>query len=126
MSKVDFKKELKHLYRPSAKKIAVVDVPPMQFLMVEAAVKLVEKKKDLPALPKVRLETYQEGLSVQVLHIGAYDDEGPIIAKMHKEFIPENGYEETGKHHEIYLSDPRRVTPEKLKTVLRQPIRKIK
>ena len=61
---------------------------------------------------------------MQILHIGSYDDEGPTIAKMHHEFMPENGYEEAGKHHEIYLSDPRRVAPGRLKTVLRQPIRK--
>ncbi len=205
MSKIDFKKELKHLYQPSAKEFVVVDVPPMNFLMidghgdpntaqeyqdavealyavsyrlkfmskkelgkdyvvppleglwwaedmetfttardkgawdwtmmimqpewitqemVEEAVKQVEKK-GLPALSKLRLETYHEGLTVQILHIGSYDDEGPTIARLHSEFIPENGYQEAGKHHEIYLSDPRKVAPEKLKTVLRQPVRKI-
>jgi hypothetical protein len=91
--------------------------------MVEEAVKQVEKK-GLPALSKLYLETYHEGLSVQILHIGSYDDEGPTIARLHNEFIPENSYEEAGKHHEIYLSDPRKVAPEKLKTVLRQPVRK--
>lgn len=87
------------------------------------AVAEVRKKKNPAALDKVRLERYAEGLSVQIMHIGSYDDEGPILAKMHDEFIPENGYVENGKHHEIYLSDPRRVAPEKLKTVLRQPVR---
>ena len=91
--------------------------------MVKEAAKQVEKK-GLPALSKLRLETYQEGLSVQILHIGSYDDEGPTIGRMHA-FIDENGYEPAGKHHEIYLSDPRKVAPEKLKTVLRQPVRKI-
>jgi hypothetical protein len=62
---------------------------------------------------------------VQILHIGSYDDEGPILAKLHNEFIPQNGLEMNGKHHEIYLSDPRRVAPEKLKTVLRQPVRRV-
>jgi len=204
MSKIDFKKELKHLYRPSAKKFEVVDVPPMNFLMIdghgdpntaqeyqeavealyavayalkfmskkekgmdyvvppleglwwlenmeefstedksawnwtmmvmqpesvtremfEAALEQVEKKKNLPALSRLRLESYQEGLAVQILHIGSYDDEAPTIARMHA-FIDENGYEPAGKHHEVYLSDPRKVAPEKLKTVLRQPIRKI-
>jgi len=204
MSKIDFKKELKHLYRPSPKEFMVVDVPPMKFLMIEGhgdpntaqeyqdavealyavsyklkfmskkelgkdyvvppleglwwaedmetfttardksawdwtmmimqpewitqemveeAVKQVEKK-GLPALSKLRLETYHEGLAVQILHIGSYDDEAPTIARMHV-FIDENGYELAGKHHEIYLSDPRKVAPEKLKTVLRQPVRKI-
>jgi hypothetical protein len=204
MSKIDFKKELKHLYRPSAKEFVVVDVPPMKFLMidghgdpntaqeyqdavealyavayklkftskkmlgkdyvvppleglwwaedmkaftaardksawdwtmmimqpewitqemVEEAVKQVEKK-GLPALSKLRLETYHEGLAVQIMHIGSYDDEAPTIARMHA-FIDENGYEPAGEHHEIYLGDPRKVAPEKLKTVLRQPVRKI-
>jgi hypothetical protein len=205
MSKIDFKKELKHLYRPTAKEFVVVDVPPMNFLMIDGhgdpntaqeyqdavealyavsyklkftskkelgkdyvvppleglwwaedmetfttkrdkstwdwtmmvmqpewitqemvgeAAKQVEKK-GLPALSKLHLETYHEGLAVQILHIGSYDDEGPTIAKMHHQFMPENGYEPAGKHHEIYLSDPRKVAPEKLKTVLRQPVRKI-
>jgi hypothetical protein len=62
---------------------------------------------------------------VQILHIGSYDDEGPTLDRMHHEFIPENGYEMAGKHHEIYLSDPSKVAPEKLKTVLRQPINKV-
>jgi hypothetical protein len=204
MTKVDFKKEMKHLYQPSAKEFVVADVPPMQFLMLdgrgdpntaqkyqdalealyavayktkflskkqvgkdyvvppleglwwagdmevfavardksawewtmmimqpdwvtrelyEAAVAQVEKQKNPPALPKLRLETYHEGLSVQILHLGSYDDEGPTIARMHNEFMPANGYEPAGKHHEIYLSDPRRVAPDKLKTVLRQPVR---
>jgi hypothetical protein len=203
MTKIDFKKELKDLYGPSAKEFAVVDVPPMQFLMLdgqgdpntaqeyqdalealyavafktkflskvqegrdyvvppleglwwaddmeafaaardksawewtmmimqpdwitrelhEASVAQVEKQKNPPALPRLRLETYHEGLSVQILHLGSFDDEGPTIARMHGEFMPANGYEPVGKHHEIYLSDPRRVTPDKLRTVLRQPV----
>jgi hypothetical protein len=203
MTKVDFKKERKHLYRPSAKEFAVVDVPPMQFLMIdgrgdpntaqeyadalealyavaykakfiskkqegkdyvvppleglwwaedmeafaaardknawewtmmimqpdwvtremyEAAVGQVAKQKNPLALPKLRLETYHEGLSVQILHLGSYDDEGPAIARMHRDFMPANGYVPAGRHHEIYLSDPRRVAPDKLKTVLRQPV----
>jgi hypothetical protein len=203
-SALDYKKELKHLYRPSAKKFEVVDVPPMNFLMIgghgdpntaqeypeaiealyavayalkfaskkekgmdyvvppleglwwaenmeafttgdksawdwtmmimqpervtrdmfEHALKQVEKKKDLPALSKLRLEAYHEGLSVQILHIGPYAAEAPTIAGMHA-FAAENGYQLAGKHHEIYLGDPRKVAPEKLKTVLRQPVRKI-
>jgi hypothetical protein len=203
-SALDYKKELKHLYRPSAKAFVVIDVPPMNFLMIdghgdpntareyqeavealyavayalkfmskkekemdyvvppleglwwaehmeafttadksawdwtmmimqpewvtqdmfEKALKQVEKKKDLPALSKLRLEAYHEGLSVQILHIGPYDAEAPTIAGMHA-FAAENGYQLAGKHHEIYLGDPRRVAPEKLKTVLRQPVRKI-
>ena len=90
----------------------------------EDAVEQVRKKKNPAALDLVRMESYAEGLSVQIMHIGSYDDEGPVLAKMHGEYIPENGFVERGKHHEIYLSDPRRVAPEKLKTVLRQPVRK--
>jgi hypothetical protein len=81
-------------------------------------------KKKHPALPKIRMETYEEGLCVQFLHIGSYDDEGPMIARMHQEWMPANGFRENGKHHEIYLSDPRRVPPEKLRTIIRQPIKK--
>lgn len=87
------------------------------------AVKQVRQAKDPASLDKVRLERYLEGLSVQIMHIGSYDDEGPILSQMHSDFIPNNGFVEKGKHHEIYLSDPRRVPPEKLKTVLRQPVR---
>ena len=206
MSKVDFKKELKHLYRPSAKAFEVVDVPPMQFLMIDGhgdpntaqeyqdaiealyavafkvkfiskkqldrdyvvppleglwwaddmdafttnrdksawdwtmmimqpdwitpelvdeAIQQVQKSKDPPALPKLRFERYHEGLSVQIMHHGSYDDEAPTLHRLHHEFVPQNGYEMSGKHHEIYLSDARKVAPEKLKTVLRQPVRKI-
>jgi len=84
--------------------------------------KQVRKGKNLLALDKIRRETYDEGLSVQIMHIGSYDDEAPTLATMHQEFIPEHGFKMVGKHHEIYLSDPRRVTPGKLKTVLRQPV----
>ena len=203
MSKVDFKKKLKHLYKPSAKEVSVVDVPPMNFLMIDGAgdpnispeykqaiealyslsyalkfkvkkdigvdyvvmpleglwwtddpsqfsmsnkelwkwtamimqpeyvtpelfektLAEVRRKKGLPALDKVRFETYHEGLSVQIMHIGPYAAEEPTIARLHR-FIEENGYELNGKHHEIYLSDPRRTAPERLKTILRQPVRR--
>jgi len=205
MPKIDLKKELKHLYKPSAKKIAIVDVPPMNFLMIDGsgdpntaqeykdsiealyavsytlkfmikgsgtgtdyvimpleglwwtddmsefslenkdiwkwismimqpeyvtkdlvdeALKQVEKKKNPPALSKIRFESFHEGLSAQIMHIGPYSAEGPNIEKLHN-FIKENGYELRGKHHEIYLSDPRRTAPEKWKTVIRQPIKSI-
>ena len=91
--------------------------------MFEDALQLAAKKKRLPTLSELRLEARQEGLAVQIMHIGPYDAEAPTIARMHA-FIRENGYELAGIHHEIYLSDPRRVAPERLKTVLRQPVRK--
>jgi hypothetical protein len=93
--------------------------------IVEQALSEVASSKELPALSKVRWEEYAEGLAVQILHVGSYDDEGPTLARMHSEWIPGKGYVENGKHHEIYLSDPRRVPPEKLRTVLRQPIREL-
>jgi len=202
MKKVDYKKELKHLYGSSSKKVVIVEVPSMNYFMVDgeggpaaesyqqaiealyglsftvkfdvkkgvgldytvmpleglwwakditafsadrkdewlwkmmimqpdyvtakhvnAATKQLREKKNPLALDKIRFESYHEGPSVQILHIGPYDDEGPTIAQMHK-FIDENGYQLHMKHHEIYLSDPRRSKPEKLKTVLRQPITK--
>ncbi|MBN1261777.1 MAG: GyrI-like domain-containing protein [Anaerolineae bacterium] len=89
--------------------------------MVAAAREELQRKKNPVALPKVRLETYHEGLSVQILYLGAYADEGPTIARMHS-YAHENGYALRGKHHELYISDPGRVAPEKCKTVIRQPI----
>ena len=71
----------------------------------------------------LRLEDYDEGLAVQILHIGSYDDEAPTIARLHDRFLPENGLVETGPHHEVYLSDPRKTAPEKLRTILRQPVK---
>jgi hypothetical protein len=85
----------------------------------------VGRKKDLPGLETIRVGTYHEGLSAQILHIGSYDDEGPALARLHREWLPQQGYVENGRHHEIYLSDARRVEASRLKTVLRQPIRKI-
>ncbi|WP_306024506.1 GyrI-like domain-containing protein [Oceaniradius stylonematis] len=73
----------------------------------------------------LRLEIFDEGLSVQIMHIGPYDAEGPTIARLHQQFIPQNGLTENGHHHEIYLSDPRRVAPEKLKTIIRQPVKRV-
>jgi hypothetical protein len=80
------------------------------------------EKKDLPALDKMRFARFDEGLAVQILYIGPYQDEGPTIRKM-LEFIETQGRQPAGKHHEIYLGDPRRTAPEKLKTVLRHPMR---
>ncbi|MDN6022023.1 MAG: GyrI-like domain-containing protein, partial [Acidipropionibacterium jensenii] len=76
----------------------------------------------LEGLREVRLQTLSEGLCVQTLHLGSFDDEGPVLERMHDVFIPEHGLQMTGRHHEIYLSDPRRVAPEKLRTILRQPV----
>ena len=202
MEKVDFKKQLEHLYRPPAKNAVAVEVPVMNFLMLdgagdpnsapaygeavealyavayalkfmikkgpqavdygvlpleglwwvedmrqfsvenksawqwtmmimqpdyvtrelyEAALVQVEAKKKPPALGKMRLESYHEGLSAQIMHSGPYAAEAPTIEKLHQ-FIADQGYQRRGKHHEIYLGDPRRTAPERLKTVIRQPM----
>ena len=88
----------------------------------QAAVRMVGRKRGAPALDRIRLEPLNEGLAVQTLHIGAYDDEGPTLLRMHEQFIPSRSLRMTGKHHEIYLSDARRTAPDKLRTVLRQPV----
>ncbi len=90
----------------------------------ELAREQVAKKKPNPALENLKFERFEEGECAQILHIGSYIDEAPTIAKMHDEFIPQMGYKLRGLHHEIYLSDPRKTAPEKLKTILRQPIMK--
>lgn len=204
MEKTDFKKSMKALYAPSAKRFEIVDVPDMAFVMVDGqgdpnlaadyqtalgwlyavsyAMKFASKAdlqrdytvppleglwwaddmeafvagnkhnwrwtmmimvpdwitagmfcaardksaRKLGAAPgSLRLERYHEGLSVQIMHIGSYDAEAPTIRRLHTEYLPENGLVPSGHHHEIYLSDPRRVPPARLKTVLRQPVRKV-
>jgi len=201
MPKLDLKKEYRRFYNPSAKECSIVDVPEMQFLMIDgsgdpntssayrealealyamsytlkflskrtegidyvvmaleglwwsddmagfsmedrtawkwtslmmqpdhitsahfqAAIEEVSRKKDLPALDRMRFEPFREGLSVQIMHIGPYADEGPTIARLH-EFAADRRHRLRGKHHEIYLSDPRRTAPERLRTVIRQPV----
>ncbi|RZL79326.1 MAG: hypothetical protein EOP32_19730 [Rhodococcus sp. (in: high G+C Gram-positive bacteria)] len=91
----------------------------------ETVVDAVGRKGGAPALDAVRLERFDEGLSVQTLHVGSYDDEAPVLDEMHHRFIPDNSLRMTGKHHEVYLSDPRRTAPDKLKTLLRQPVARI-
>lgn len=82
-------------------------------------------KKPNPALASVRLEVFEEGQAVQIMHIGPYADEQPNIELMDR-YAAEKGYTQSGKHHEIYLGDPRRSAPEKLKTIIRHPIAPIK
>lgn len=204
MAKKDLKKELQSLYFPSAKEVAVVKVPAMNFAMVDGegnpndtkafpeaiqvlygvsyTLKFMLKKagkpdfvvmplaalwwtrpsggfdfdspkatwnwtsmlmqpdfvtradfkkasaqlnerKDPPALPKLRFERFAEGLSLQIMHIGPYAAERPTIERVHA-YAEENGYRLAGKHHEIYMGDPRRTAPARLKTVVRQPVKK--
>lgn len=203
MEKVDLKRELKHLYHPSAKHVERVDVPAMNLLMldgrgdpnsseayahavealfalsytikfavkkgpigidygvmpleglwwaddmsdfatgersgwqwtmmimqpefvtgeiVEEAIDVVRVKKNPPALPGIRFETYAEGDAAQIMHVGPFANEGPTIKRVH-DFIEQSGRELTGKHHEIYLTDIRKADPAKWKTVIRQPMR---
>jgi hypothetical protein len=89
---------------------------------LEAARVSVRAKGAGPALDLLRLQTLDEGRCVQTLHIGPYDDEGPVLARMHEEVIPAAGLRMRGTHHEIYLADPRRSAPERLRTILRQPV----
>ena len=84
-----------------------------------------EAAADAPAIDRLRLETLSEARCVQTLHLGPFDDEGPVLDRLHHEFIPAHGLRMTGKHHEIYLSDIRRTDPSKLRTILRQPVQEI-
>lgn len=100
--------------------IMVPDFVPHAFF--EAAVtKSTAKLGDPPA--SLRFATLAEGHCLQALHIGSYDAEGPILAHLHDELMPGEGLTFNGPHHEIYLGDPRRTAPEKLKTLLRQPVK---
>ena len=88
--------------------------------LVEDATESAGKKKDLPSLPLLRFDSYAEGEAAQILHVGPYAEEGPTIERLHR-FIADQGRELRGKHHEIYLGDPRRADPAKLRTIIRQP-----
>lgn len=92
--------------------------------MYQEGLEQLRKKRPNPALDKMRFETFLEGLCVQIMHIGPYAEEPATLQKMDT-YARENGYRLRGKHHEIYLGDPRRSAPEKLKTVLRHPVEKI-
>ncbi|MBI0583581.1 MAG: GyrI-like domain-containing protein [Methanomassiliicoccus sp.] len=90
--------------------------------MVEEATEELRRKKDPPALSRMRFERFDEGLAAQVMHIGPYADEGPTIQRLHA-FVGGSGHELMGRHHEIYLSDVNRTAPERLRTIIRNPIR---
>jgi hypothetical protein len=93
-------------------------------LRLERAIEEVRGKRQLAAIDRVRLERFEEGLAAQVLYIGPYHAEGPTIERLHA-FIRDHGLTFDGRsqrHHEIYLGDPRRAAPEKLRTIIRQPV----
>lgn len=213
MKKLDLKKQYHELYGPSARKVSVVKVPKLQFLMIDGRIEAGEapgtsadfeaammatygvaytmkfmlklrpqnpidypvmaieglwwvedgtfditvkdnwlftlllltpkvatqkifaaardqvrrKRGDSAALGRLRLEEFSEGLCMQTMHIGPYATEPGTVERM-RAFASDNGYEDLvglgGKHHEIYMGDPRKSNPEKLKTVLRHPIRR--
>lgn len=83
------------------------------------------RRSRAPTLADVRIERLEEGLSVQTLHVGPYDDEGPVLESMHQDVIPGRALRPTGRHHEIYLNDPRRTLGAKLRTILRQPVARL-
>lgn len=92
--------------------------------LFDAAVEKSKKKLGDPPT-SLRLERFTEGRarSLQILHVGSYDDEGPTLARLHDEVMPSQGLTFAGLHHEIYLSDARKTAPAKLKTILRQPVK---
>ncbi|ASR37044.1 hypothetical protein BAY61_20955 [Prauserella marina] len=90
--------------------------------MFAAAVEKAGAKNRPARLGDVRMESLAEGSCVQTLHVGSFDDEADVLAALHEKFIPDNGLRMSGKHHEIYLSDFRKVAPAKLRTILRQPV----
>jgi len=91
---------------------------------VAKAIKEFGEKKPKSDISKIRFDSLSEGTCIQVLHIGSYADEGPILSELHNDFMPNNDFTFNGHHHEIYLGDPRKTAPSKLKTILRQPVKK--
>jgi hypothetical protein len=99
----------------------IMQPEPVTADIVEEGRRQAAAKKSLPALELLRFERFAEGSAAQVMYVGPYSDERPTIEALHA-FIAEQGYVAVGKHHEIYLGDPRRSAPEKLRTVIRQPV----
>jgi hypothetical protein len=89
--------------------------------LVRRSIMEASEKKPLPAASKLRFDRFREGLAAQVLHVGPYSAEGPTVERL-RAFIAEAGFSRRDKHHEVYLSDPSRADPAKLKTIIRQPI----
>lgn len=90
--------------------------------MFVSAVEQARSKNQPARLDDVRLQTLSEGRCMQTLHVGSFDDEAGVLAQLHHEIIPDQGFRMAGTHHEIYLSDFRRVAPDKCRTILRQPV----
>jgi len=99
----------------------IAQLPPLDDEIVEGALVEAKAKKNIDALQLVRFERWTEGLSAQILHVGPYATEQVSVVALHKA-IAENGFLPRGRHHEIYLGDPRKAAPERLRTILRQPV----
>lgn len=112
-----------HVQRPDRWTMMIMQPDLITAEMFAAAVQKAQAKRPVPALAKVRLQRFHEGLAVQIMHIGPYSAEGPTIERM-LAYARAQGYNPRGRHHEIYVGDPRQAHPERLKTVLRQPVEK--
>jgi hypothetical protein len=88
---------------------------------VALAVERARNKAKVPRFPAVRLEKLAEGRAAQIMHIGPYAEEGPTVERLHR-FVEDQGCRLRGRHHEIYLGDPRRSVPQKMKTIIRHPV----
>ena len=89
--------------------------------VVDEAIGETAGKKNLPSLPRLRVERFEEGRCAQIMHLGPFSEEPATIRRL-EEFIEGQGLDRRGKHHEIYLSDLRRTAPERLRTIIRQPV----
>ena len=87
---------------------------------------LATARKTLGDAPSsLRIDSLHEGLSAQIMYVGPPKKESPTVARLHREFLPAHGLTAHGRHHEIYLTDPNRVAPQRMRTVLRQPVRSV-
>jgi len=102
----------------------IMQLAPIDAAAIEQASTEAKAKKDMASLSSLRYEPWAEGLSAQIMHIGPYSTEPATIVALHKT-IAELGFTPRGRHHEIYLGDPRTSAPQKLRTILRQPIQPI-
>ena len=99
----------------------IMQLPPINDVMVAQSIAAARDSKDRAAVDALRYERWTEGPSAQIMHIGPYATEQTSIIALHTA-IADNGLRPRGRHHEIYLGDPRRAAPEKLRTILRQPV----
>ncbi len=99
----------------------IAQLAPIDGAVIDRAIAEAKAKKGLPALDAVRFEKWAEGPSAQIMHVGPYATEQASIVVLHRA-IAEHGSRPRGRHHEIYLSDPRTSAPERLRTILRQPV----